>query len=114
MRFRLAGCALVPLLAACSGAGEGETFTVRTRLLTPADVADPLAGLATVRVRVLQDGEERASRDFAPDETWKIPTNGVDAGDPIVVRIDGLDAGGGVVRTGGTRASKGAGFTRAG
>lgn len=100
MRFRLAAVALLVLSAACGE--DGETYTVRTRLLSPVDVTDPLAGLATVRLRVIQDGEVRGEREFAPDDAWKIPS-GADPGDPLVLRIDGLDSGGAVIRTGVTR-----------
>lgn len=100
MRFRLASVALLLLSAACGK--DGETYTVKTRLLSPADVTDPLAGLVTVRLRVEQDGDVKGEREFAPDDTWKIPS-GADPGSPLVLRIDGLDGGGSVIRTGATR-----------
>lgn len=100
MRFRFAAAFLL-LSAACGK--DGETFTVRTRLLSPLGVTEPLAGLDSVRLRVIQDGDIRGEREFAPDAVWKIPS-GANPGRSLVLRIDGLDASGNVIRTGGTRA----------
>ena len=92
------------MLSAGCGEQKGDTFTVRTMLLAPADVPDPLAGLDRVRLRVVEDGGVLGEREFAPGDPWEIPANGVDGGDTIHLRVDGLDTAGTVIRTGRTRA----------